>query len=409
MKEIVLEGMVATYRGFSRQQVKIDSSSNVILEVGRHVISKRYHCFSDDIILFPGFVDLHVHARQDVSGKQNYKEDFKTASAAALNGGVIAFADMPNNPTPPLDEKSYHGKEQLTQDSSVFTVLYAGIGPNTSPFRRDVPYKVFMGPSVGELFFSDNSKLEQTLERYSGKSVSFHCEDPIILQAHRHASNHEDQRPPRAEIDAIAFALQLTEKYHLQTKICHVSTAEGLRLCQEAKAKGLNVTVEVTPHHLYFDRSILTDANRKLLQMNPPLRERSDREALMQGLKDGHIDYLASDHAPHTLAEKEKGASGVPHLDTYGLFVAWLLEQGIHPTTIARVCAYNPGKFVNRFLGTNLGEIKEGSYGQLTVIDTAASTTVTKEILQTKCGWSPFEGITFPGKVYMFPENSKSE
>jgi len=172
----------------------------------------------------------------------------------------------------------------------------------------------------------------------------------------------------------------------------------------QQKKRGVSVTCEVTPHHLYFDTSMITDANRRFLQMNPPLRGIKDRLAMIEGLKRGDIDYLATDHAPHTREEKLKGMSGVPHLDTYGPFVTWLMdEHNFSPHDIARVCSENPGNFVNPFLGEEygkgFGKIEEGYAGNLTVIRPNKPITIRRQLIKSKCGWSPFEDITFPGRV----------
>ena len=144
-------------------------------------------------------------------------------------------------------------------------------------------------------------------------------------------------------------------RYELQGKLCHFSTGEGLKDVIAAKARGVKVTCEVTPHHLFFDDTMLNDENRLWLQMNPPLRGREDRLAMIEALRSGEIDYLATDHAPHSLEEKRKGTSGVPHLDTYGAFTTWLMaEHGFTAQQIARVCAANPGRFVRPYLPQEL-------------------------------------------------------
>jgi len=314
------------------------------------------------------------------------------------------MADMPNNPVAPIDDKSYAIKEILAKKSAVHITLYAGIGPQTKPLERHVPYKAFMGPSVGDLFFSSQQELEAVISNYRGRNVSFHCEDPVILEENKDAPLHELKRPPAAEISATAFALYLIEKYDLQGKLCHYSTGEGLKLIVAAKARGVKVTCEATPHHLFFDTGMITAENRQWLQMNPPLRSREDRLALIAALKAGIVDYVATDHAPHTLEEKVKGASGVPHLDTLGAFATWLMaEQGFSTQDIARVFSYHPGIFVREFLptgfGMGYGAIESGYVGSLTILDLEKPYAVTRESVKTKCGWSPFEGYTLPGSV----------
>lgn len=397
-----VEGRIANDDREFDGAIEIDTATGLIATVGP--VEGRSDLDTQGCIIFPGFGDIHVHAREDVSGRELYKEDFSSAAAAAIHGGVTHFADMPNNPVAPVDDASYAAKEQLTAAIEVHITLYGGIGPDTHPLKRDVPYKAFMGPSVGELFFSSPEQLEEAIARYRGCNVSFHCEDPIILDSNRGASTHEQRRPAQAEISATRFALQLIERYELRGKLCHFSTGEGLRDVQAAKERGVRVTCEVTPHHLFFDDTMLTDENRLWLQMNPPLRGREDRMAMIEALRSGLIDYLATDHAPHSLEEKRRGISGVPHLDTYGAFATWLMkEQDFSAREIARVCAVNPGRFVQPYLppsyGAGFGRIQPGYAGSLTVLDLRTPYTVTRDSLKTKCGWSPFEGVSFPGSV----------
>jgi dihydroorotase len=401
-EQLRLEGMLVNHDGIAEGSVEIDLATGLITAVGS--ASGRSDVDCSGCWIFPGFGDIHIHAREDVSGAQSYKEDFRSASAAAVHGGVVQVVDMPNNPVAPVDDARYAAKEALTKASDVHVTLYAGIGPGTRPLTRHVPYKVYMGPSVGDLFFTSQAELEKVMAEYRGQNVSFHCEDPEILEAAKSEPLHELRRPAHAEITATKFALELIERYELQGKLCHYSTGDGLQQIIAAKQRGVRVTCEVTPHHLFFDTSMLTPENRMALQMNPPLRSREDRLALIEALRSGVIDYIATDHAPHTLEEKAVGASGVPLLDTYGAFTTWLMsEHQFSPEQIARVCAYNPGRFVREFLpagfGQGFGVIAPGYVGSLTVLDPRQPYAVTRESVQTKCGWSPFEGFTFPGSV----------
>jgi dihydroorotase len=397
-----VEGKIANHDRVFEGSIEIDTATGLITSVGPK--TGKSDLDIGNAIIFPGFGDLHIHAREDTSGSQMYKEDFATASDAALQGGVTHIADMPNNPIAPVDDERYMAKERLTAKSAVHVTLYAGIGPETEPLLRRVPYKAFMGPSVGDLFFGSQEQLEGVIAKYCGKNVSFHCEDPEILRENKGAATHEARRPARAEITATEFALYLIETYDLQGKLCHYSTEGGLAKIAAAKARGVKVTAEVTPHHLYFDETMLTDENRLALQMNPPLRSPADRLALIEGLRSGLLDYIATDHAPHTLEEKAAGMSGVPLLDTYGAFATWLMaEHRFTAEDISRVCSFNPGKFVKEFLPTGFGEgyglVAPGYVGSLTILDTNSPWTVRREEMRTKCAWSPFEGYTLPGRV----------
>ncbi len=393
-----IEGNIVHIDGVRRGRVEIDSNTGLISKVGSE--TGTADLVLKEELIFPGFVDLHVHAREDVSHKQDYKEDFKTAGEAAVNGGVVAFLEMPNNPIPPVDDSSYIAKTELTKISKVEVILYAGIGPNTSPLSSNVPYKLYMGPSVGDLFFTSLKDVETVLEKYKGCSVSFHCEDPKILDDNANAPTHEARRPKEAEISALDFALSMIEKYNLSGKICHASTREAMEKIRNAKSKGLKVVAEVSPHHLFYSIESLNETNRNFMQMNPPLRHLEDKNALITALKEGTIDFIATDHAPHSIEEKIKGTSGTPQLDTYGSVASWLMkEHNFSPEDILRICSYNPGKFFNQFSGSKYGEVKEGFAGSLTILDMQKESKVTKENLKTKCGWSPFEGVVFPGSV----------
>jgi dihydroorotase len=405
---MIIAGKIVSPESVTHSQIRVEGDT--IAEVGPH-LGRTDLEFGDDCLIFAGMGDIHIHARDDVSEREIYKEDFRTAAAAAVHGGVVQVADMPNNPSAPIDDTSYRAKRRHLESREVpiAVTLYAGIGPGTRPLSFAVPYKVYMGPSVGDLFFTTLDQLDETLSHYRGCNVSFHCEDPVLLAAHRGEPTHELRRPPACEISATRFALQMIEKYDLTGKLCHYSVGEGLPLIREARKRGLEVTCEVTPHHLFFDTTQITDDNRGRMQMNPPLRARSDREALIEALRDGTLDYLATDHAPHTREEKADRAqcpSGQPHLDTYGPFVTWLIvEQGFTPEQMAAVCCANPGEFVNPYVAAfepghlRFGRIEPGYTASLTVLNLARPTTIRREDLKTKCGWSPFEGITFPGSV----------
>ncbi|WP_339732627.1 amidohydrolase family protein [uncultured Gimesia sp.] len=397
---MIIQGTLVSSSGTFKSQIRVDG--NFIVEVGPNLGQPDFS-FSDDCLIFAGMGDIHIHARDDVSESQTYKEDFCTAGAAAINGGVVHAADMPNNPVPPITDESYHEKTRHLEKRNppIHFTLYAGIGPGTRPLSFAVPYKAYMGPSVGDLFFKTLEQLDETLSHYRGCNVSFHCEDPILLEEHADAARHEEKRPAECEISATRFALQMIEKYELNGKLCHYSVGEGLPLIREARSRGLKVTCEVTPHHLYFDQTDLTDENRGKMQMNPPLRTVADRQAMLAALREGTLDYLATDHAPHTLEENEQGISGQPHLDTFGVFVTWLiLDQKFTPEQAALFCSENPGNFVNPYVSPKkFGKIEPGYTASLTVLNLKQPVTIKREDLKTKCGWSPFEGITFPGSI----------
>ena len=385
---LVVEGpLVCPENGVKRGQVLIENG--VFTEV--HGKSRKPDLeFDDDHLVFPGFVDVHVHLREG----QEYKEDYLTGAAAAAQGGVTSCLDMPNNPVSPVDRETIDRKLAKLPDSPINIGLYAAIGPGTIGF--DFPhYKLFMAHSTGPLFYQSLDDIAPTLENYRGAQITYHCEDPQMLQELEGQGTHEEQRPERAEAAAVKVAIELAERFDIKTNIAHLSSQKGLEMLLSHP----EITREVTPHHLFFDIENRSSFQRgELLKMNPPLREASTREALMAAFKAGKISFLATDHAPHTLEEKQgpNPPSGVPHLDTYGAFVTWLhLEHGIEPAHLARHCCSLPGAF----MGPKLGRIEVGFRGDLAVLNLKKPWTVKAENLNTKCAWSPFEGFTFPGRV----------
>ena len=276
----------------------------------------------DDCCIAPGFIDLHAHCREDPSGAQTYKEDFASAGAAALAGGVVALADMPNNPEPPSTPERYAAKRRLADRAPVDVVLY-GMA-ETAPFQEGIPYKLFLSerPACSE------AELAGLFRAFAGAWLAVHAEDPAVLAERRTAATHEERRPREAEIAAVAkllAALRAEPRLHLH--ICHVSAMECVPMLRAAKREGLPVSAEACLHHIFFDVESFPPALRTYRNVNPPLRTKADREALLEALREGVIDALATDHAPHTPAEKERGASGFPGLDAYGAFAAGLLES----------------------------------------------------------------------------------
>jgi len=403
----IIDAVCVSSTETKRQQIKFDDESGVILETGN--FGKADYVFNDDCLLFAGMGDVHIHAREDVSQKNCYKEDFTTAKAAMMNGGVCHAGDMPNNPVPPVDKKSYEDKVRLGEKAHGDLWFYAGIGPGTNPLPYPVPYKVYMGPSIGDLFFRDLPTLDQAISRYEGQWVSFHCEDPEILEESQNEKHHHLRRPVKAESVATKDAIALIEKYKLKGKLCHYSSHEGLELVRAARKRGVEILLEVTPQHLYFAIDELSEDLYKPLQMNPPIRQKLDRDTLLEALKNGEIQFLATDHAPHSKEEKSEGHSGLTGLDTYGPFVTWLLARGLSPSLIAKVSVENPGDFFNQFLPSwknispvyqhPVGYLRSGFRANFTILNLKRPTEIKEENLKTKVGHSPFTGHTFPGSV----------
>ena len=446
MNPIIVEGTFVNHDETFEGQVEIDRESGLIGRLGRdEVLGEPTFTFDKNHLIFPGMVDVHIHAREDDTGEQTHKETYQTANNSAINGGVVAVAPMPNTPHPLTTSERLAWHNEQHRGLPITFLNYAGVGPDTSPISENVPYKVYTGPSVGDIFFESEAQLREALQRYVGKPLSFHVEDYDVLMASSERGTHTQRRPVECVETALRYVLEMVEEFKIPAKLCHWSTGgasfDMIKKHRERNAEaGLPyTTIEVSPLHLIFDEDMLRRAPEKwpYVQMNPALQSAEHRQALIEGLRTGFIDYIATDHAPHTLDEKFKnfadvgkelgltpeeaylhlrrtdlaecqrrsclnGTSGTPQLDTYGLVAAWLIgEQGFSPQDVARVTAYNPGVFTNQFVDGKFGKIAEMYQGSLTVLDMGSSTTLDREMLKTKVGWSPFEGMVFPGRVAM--------
>ena len=464
---VVYEGNIATHDASPFYgQIVIGRKSGIILDVSEGN-SKYSHDgkFGSSCLIFPGMGDVHIHAREDETRNQVHKEEYATAGNSALNGGVVHVSAMPNTPNPVTTKEyfEWHRKRVGQINHPVSILNYVGIGENTFPLEGiDVPYKLFLGPSVGDLFFRDPEGVKNSLARYRGKKVSFHVEDDSVLEKSKRGRTHTDRRPVECVERGLEYLLPMIEEFEIEAKLCHWSTGgRSFDMIGEhrerAKKAGLPYTLlEVSPLHLMFDTS-MTAADPSLwlkIQMNPAVQSKQDRNELIKGLKTGFIDLLATDHAPHTMEEKhaafakfktqfpdlanvqiakklkmeqpnlyletclENGTSGAPWLDTYANVCAWLMEEhNFSPQDIARVASYNPGVFANQFLkdqfegvdfGKGFGKIEAGYTGLLTVLNLDKHQIINASGLKTKVGWSPLEGMKFSGgleKVIIRGEN----
>jgi dihydroorotase len=420
--------------------IEFDPQSGTIAAVERIESVDR-----KDRLLFPGFMDIHVHAREyprpdpkDAAALARWekacnKETFSSAGHAAVNGGVTLFCAMPNDPNPPSNESTYGRKLEIARTSECPVILFAAITRSSEPWS-DRPYKVYLDNGPSAVSFDDWGTLEEALGRYRGCRVFFHAEDPQELAVPGTKGPRWFTRPPRAERSAVEKILNLTGKLGLKSHICHVSTESAVRLIHEYNSgASIRVTCEVTPHHLFFsvDEGKLSAAiggeleEAPYLECNPPLRSENDRRFLLYALREGLVDVLASDHAPHTRDDKAAGAPGMPHLDTMGAFAGWLIKDvGFTPQRVAEVLSSVPASIFSLDLSRTHGRLEEGCAASLTELDLSGETLVRGDRiegrgkLRTLCGWSPFSGIPLPaavaktyvlGREYKFGPNSGRE
>ena len=312
---------------------------------------------SPEYVVIPGFCDVHVHFREPGF---SYKETILSGSLAATRGGYTAVCTMPNlNPVP--DSKA-HLKEQLDlirQDGMIHIYPYGAItvgqkGEQLSDMKG-------MAPNV--IAFSDDGRGVQSRElmkeamlkaKQLKKLIVAHCEDNSLLNGgYIHDGEYARANSHRgicseSEWGPIKRDLELVKETGCAYHICHISTKESVELIRQAKKEGLNVTCETAPHYLLMDDSYLQEDGR--FKMNPPLRSAEDRQALIEGLKDGTIDMIATDHAPHSEEEKSKGldgsAFGIVGIETaFPLLYTYLVKEDIiSMETLLKLLVTNPRK-----------------------------------------------------------------
>ena len=388
-------------------------AADVLLSGGRIVsIGDRISCPADAVsidlhkaVLFPGFVDVHVHLREPGF---SYKETIRTGTLAAAHGGFAHVAAMPNlDPVPDCAAALAVQRAIIEKDALVHVHPYGAISVGEKGERlADLE-----GLAPGVIAFSDDGRGVQSESlmreammqcRRLGKILAAHCEDNSLLHggyihdgAYARAHGHRGICS-ESEWGPITRDLRLAEQTGCAYHVCHVSTKESVALIRAAKRRGVDVTCETAPHYLTFTDEDLQEDGR--FKMNPPLRAREDRDALIEGLLDGTIDMLVTDHAPHSREEKgrglEKSAMGVVGLETsFAASYTALVQTGILP--LEKLVDLMHGAPMRRFgCGT---ELAEGQPADLTAFDLTKTYTVDPETFLTMGRATPFAGRALTG------------
>ena len=352
--------------------------------------------------LLPGMIDIHVHFRQPGF---SHKETWTTGSKSAAAGGVTTVADQPNTDPPTIDGESYDTKADLATDSLIDYGINGGVTAEWNPdalFDRELFAlgEVFLADSTGDMgiesqLFTD--ALEEAIEAET--TVTVHAEDATLFNESARARSDADAwsayRTARAEEEAVRRACALAEQRDAQIHIAHTSTPEGIDIADET-----GMTCEVTPHHLFLSRSDLDDLGTHG-RMNPPLRRERRRQQVYERVVDGTVDMIATDHAPHTAAEKDadiwSAPSGVPGVETaLPLLLAEAVEGPLGFERVRDLTAATPAEV---FGLPDRGRVEAGNFADLVLIDLDNVEPIRAEDLHTKCGWTPFEG-----RDAIFPE-----
>ena len=385
----------------------IGVNNGKIVSINRSPIAAEKTIDIGGNIVLPGLIDAHVHMRDPGF---TYKEDFSTGTKAAAAGGFTTVIDMPNTKPPTNTVRAFRDKIKIAErKSNVDFGLHAGASePKELKKLADLKpasYKIFMDLFDDDYLMNLFSEISNLPEINGSKTiVSLHAEDKEIVDTYTQMEMSEENltpiiyasaRPPLAEEIAISKAILMANEYDLKIHICHASTKNSLNQIKRAKVDGCNITSEITPHHLFLDSSFF-DRFGNLAKTNPPLRSMSDKIKLIDLYK---ADIIGTDHAPHTIEEKEENVwnapPGIPGLETALPLILTQVNRGkISFDEVKRLLCENPAKIFNI---KNKGYIKEGMDADFVVVDMKREGNINPENFYSKAHYSPFKGEKVKG------------
>ncbi|MBS4189157.1 dihydroorotase [Bacillus sp. FJAT-49705] len=418
MSTLIKNGQLLTNEGeLKRTNIFIDSGK--IVEIGEGMVREADETIdASNLLIAPGFIDLHVHLREPGGEK---KETIESGTRAAAKGGFTTVAAMPNTrPVPDSKEQLEKLNKRIEETASVRVLPYASItirelGEELTDFQslKEAGAFAFTDDGVG---VQSAAMMLAAMKKAAeiNMPIVAHCEENTLINK---GSVHEgvfskkhglNGIPSVCESVHIARDVLLAEAADCHYHVCHISTKESIRVVRDAKKAGIKVTAEVTPHHLLLcDEDIPGhDANYK---MNPPLRGAADKEALIEGILDGTIDFIATDHAPHTAEEKSEGMQlapfGIVGLETaFPLLYTHFVEKGIF--TLKQLIDFLTEKPAKAF-GLSSGRIEVGANADIVLLDLNHSEKINPEQFASKGRNTPFAGWECKGWPVLTIVNGK--
>ena len=384
---------------------------NTIPEASFDEVVDASGCF-----VLPGVIDDHVHFREPGLTE---KADIDSESQAAAAGGVTTYFDMPNTVPQTTTLEAVEEKFSLAaQKSHVnYSFFFGATNDNVSLFPELDPHripgiKLFMGSSTGNMLVDRREALERIFSS-TELPIMTHCEDTDIINRNMAEAklkygddpkviHHPEIRSEEACYESTRLAVELAKKHHARLHIAHLTTARELELLnpQPSTLNPQQITAEATVSHLYFcDRDYASLGTR--IKCNPAIKTERDREALREALNDGRISVIGTDHAPHLLSQKEggcaKAASGMPMIQFSLVTMLELVDLGILSLErLVELMCHQPARL---FEVRRRGFLREGYQADIVLVRPHAGWTVTKEVIQSKCGWSPMEGHMYLWRV----------
>jgi dihydroorotase len=366
------------------------------------------------LVALPGLIDGHVHFREP---GLTHEESWLTGTRSAVFGGVTTVLDMPNTVPPTDSVERARAKLALAELSAYCDYGILGLVGESADKAGElagsglvVGLKAFMGPTTGDLPSPDEDQLSRALEhaRVSGLRVAFHAEDRATIDAARQAEQrsdaiaHLETRPARAEVIAIEHVARLLQAANARGLICHVSSALGLHTIESWRGEGVDISCEVTPHHVLLGREVYADFGG-VAKVNPPIRGEPDSSALLAALADGRIDTIASDHAPHLAADKVRASiwdvpSGFAGVETLLPLMLTAVHDG-HLSLERLVHATSEAPAKTWGLWPRKGSVEVGADADLTLVDLNRAGEIRAADLHGMNNASPFEGRATRGAV----------
>ena len=366
-------------------------------------------------LLIPGVIDDQVHFREP---GLTHKATIETESRAAVAGGITSFIEMPNTVPQATTQALLEDKFEIASKTSFanYSFMFGGTNDNLEELLKTDPLKVaaiklFLGSSTGNMLVDDEEVLRKIFSS-TKMIIAVHCEDEATIQNNlvKATEKFGDAIPiewhPKIRSEEACYlssskAISLAKETGARLHVFHLSTARETELFRnDIPLEEKQITAEVCTHHLWFDDSFYPDKGTHI-KWNPAVKTEADKEGLWKALLDDRIDVMATDHAPHTLEEKAqvytKAPSGGPLVQHALLAMLEASNQGkISLEKLVEKMCHNPAKL---FQIKNRGFIKEGYYADLVLVDLNKSHKVSKDSILYKCGWSPFEGISFHSTI----------
>ena len=364
--------------------------------------------------VLPGIIDDHVHFREPGLTE---KADIESESRAAAAGGVTTYFDMPNTVPQTTTLEALEDKFALAAAKSHvnYSFFFGATNDNTDLFpqldvHRIPGIKLFMGSSTGNMLVDRREALEKIFAS-APLPLMAHCEDTGIINRNMAEAKQKDGDDPKvihhpeirseeACYESTRLAVELATKHHARLHVAHLTTARELELLQSSILNLQSITAEATTSHLYFcDRDYASLGTR--IKCNPAIKTEHDRDALREAIKDGRIAVIGTDHAPHLMSQKEggcaKAASGMPMIQFSLVTMLELVDQGVLSLErLVELMCHNPARL---FEVRNRGFLREGYQADIVLVRPNTGWTVTKDVILSKCGWSPMEGHMYLWRV----------